>query len=109
MKIKDFDKLINETFETCKELMIIKGGEYANGEDRLDNFKKIAANINLTSEEVWRVYLGKHLDAIDTYTKDIRNELDRPRSESILGRFDDAINYLILGKALVIERSKKEK
>lgn len=109
MKAKEFDKLVNETLDTCKEIMVSKGGEYAHGDDRLDNFKRNALVLGLTPEDVWAIYFHKHLDAIDTYTQDVRHGLERPRSESILGRFDDAINYLILGKALAVERSKQQK
>lgn len=108
MNNKDFSKLVNETIETCKEIMIDKGGEYAHGNDRLDNFKRNATTLNLNPEEVWAVYFHKHVDAIDTYIQDIRAGVSRPRSESILGRFDDAINYLLLGKAIVVERSKSK-
>jgi hypothetical protein len=108
MKAKDFDKLVNETIETCKEIMISKGGEYAHGDDRLDNFKRNAQLLGLTPEEVHAIYLGKHMDAIHTYIKDIRSGKERTRSEPILGRFDDAINYLILGKALAVERIKQQ-
>lgn len=104
MKAEEFNLLVNETVAVCKAIMISKGGEYARGDDRLDNFKRNAIKLGLTPEEVWAVYFGKHLDSIDTYIQDIRKGIRRPRSESILGRFDDAINYLILGKALAVER-----
>lgn len=109
MLAKQFDKLVNETVETCKEIMVSKGGEYAHGEDRLDNFKRNAAEMGLTPEDVWMVYFRKHLDAITTYVKDVRVGTVRPRSESIMGRYDDAINYLMLGKALIIDRRQNQK
>lgn len=108
MQAKQFDKLLAETLESCKDLMVSKGGEYAHGDDRLDNFKRNAVLLGLTPEEVLSIYLGKHMDAIHTYVKDIRLGRDRVRGESILGRFDDAINYLILGKALVVEREQQK-
>lgn len=108
MKAKEFDKLVVETVDTCKEIMVSKGGEYARGDDRLDNFKRNALILGLNPEDVWAIYFHKHVDAIDTFVQDVRNELDRPRSENILGRFDDAINYLILGKALAVERMKQK-
>lgn len=108
MKSKEFDKLVNETIEICKDIMISKGAEYAHGDDRLDNFKRNAIQMGLTAEDVWMIYFRKHLDAITTYVKDVRVGSTRERSESILGRFDDAINYLILGKALVIERQGRK-
>lgn len=102
-----FNQLVEQTVDTCKQIMVSKGGEYAHGDDRLDNFKRNAADLGLNPEDVWAVYFKKHIDAISTYVQDVRKGVTRPRSESILGRFDDAINYLILGKALVVEREEQ--
>ena len=109
MITKEFNKLVDSTVETCKEIMSSKGGEYAHGDDRLDNFKRNAEQLGLTSLDVWSIYFRKHLDAITMYTQDVRSGNERVRSEPILGRFDDAINYLILGKGLVIEHEKSKK
>jgi len=109
MNSKEFDKLVNATIDTCKDIMISKGGEYAHGDDRLDNFKRNAQQMGLNPEDVWMVYFRKHLDAITMAVKDIRTGQMRVVSEPIDGRFDDAINYLILGKALFIERRKSKK
>ena len=109
MKSKEFDKIVNETVETCKDLMLSKGAEYAHGDDRLDNFKRNAVTLQLEPEQVWAVYFHKHIDAIDTAVQDVGNKVERQRSEAIEGRFDDAINYLILGKALFTERSRTKK
>jgi hypothetical protein len=83
MKAKEFDKLVNDTVDACKEQM------------------------GLTPEDVWMIYFRKHLDAITTAVKDIRMGKTRVVSEPLDGRFDDAINYLMLGKALFIDRRKK--
>jgi hypothetical protein len=107
MKAKEFDKLVNDTVDACKEILISKGGEYAHGDDRLDNFKRNAEQMGLTPEDVWMIYFRKHLDAITTAVKDIRMGKTRVVSEPLDGRFDDAINYLMLGKALFIDRRKK--
>lgn len=109
MNSKEFDKLVNETVEICKDIMVSKGGEYAHGDDRLDNFKRNAQQLGLTPEDVWMVYFRKHIDAITMAVKDVRVGNNRVVSEPIDGRFDDAINYLILGKALFIERRKLAK
>lgn len=109
MNTKDFNRLVESTIGDCKDIMIAKGGEYAHGDDRLDNFKRNAAQLGLTPLDVWAIYFRKHLDAITIYVQDQRLGRERPRSESITGRFDDAINYLILGKALVIEQEKANK
>jgi hypothetical protein len=54
-------------------------------------------------EQVWAVYAAKHWDAINQYVKDMAKGVVRQRMESISGRADDLIVYLILFKAMVEE------
>ena len=99
-----YDKIVNETCDNIKSLSLLKGGEYAGDVDRLANFRRNANVLGLTQEQVWSVYAAKHWDAIMQYVKDIGNNKSRPRSESISGRADDLIVYLVLFKAMVDER-----
>lgn len=108
MNAKQFRKHIKDTFAGCEELLIVKNGEYAHGDDMLDNFKRNGVVNGISPLTVWNVYASKHVDAITTFVKDVQHGQDRPRSESILGRFDDAINYFLLGKALAQEELAKQ-
>lgn len=99
-----FEHLVDETIAKMKDLAKLKGGEYAGDGDRLANFRRNAANLELTPEQVWSVYAGKHWDAINQYVKDISKGVVRQRMESIGGRADDLIVYLLLFKAMVEER-----
>ncbi len=78
----------------------MKGAEYAGDENRLENFVRNAIALGLEPEQVWAVYAGKHWDAIVQYIKDMQTGKERTRSESIEGRMDDMIVYLLLGKAM---------
>jgi len=98
MTFEDFDNLVENTFETLRSLRASKGKEYANSDDRLDNFKRIAKKKGVSPLVVAGVFLEKHLDALDYYTKNGRIE-----SESITGRIDDALLYLLLIKGLIVE------
>lgn len=100
--------LIEETIKNIKYLETTKGGEYAGDDDRLANFRRNAESVGVSMEVIWRVYAGKHWDSISQYIKDIQSGKDRPRSESMLGRFDDLIVYAILGKAIYIERERNK-
>ena len=104
MKHEEFDKIVEETFETLRRLLVEKGGEYAGDKDRLANFKRNAERLGLLPETVWAVYFAKHIDAIFQYTSDLQNGVNRTRSEPISGRVDDALNYLLLFKGLLAER-----
>jgi hypothetical protein len=59
-------------------------------------------------ELVWRIYAGKHWDAISQYIKDIQTGKERHRLESLSGRADDLIVYLLLFKAMLMEREYAE-
>ena len=100
-----YDTLIEKTISTIKLLSSLKGGEYAGDKDRLANFKRNAVNLDLLPEQVWGVYAAKHWDAINQYIKDLGNGKSRERIESITGRADDLIVYLILFKALYEDRT----
>ena len=61
-------------------------------------FKQGAIRIGLTPLQVWAIYFYKHIAAIETYVKN-----GSVSSEPIEGRIADAINYLILLRALIEE------
>jgi hypothetical protein len=99
-----YNKLVEDTFTEIKKLSKLKGGEYAGDGDRLANFRRNGTDQDLPMETIWRVYAAKHWDAIGQYCKDRLKGKDRERIESITGRADDLITYLILFKAMVDER-----
>ena len=100
-----YDKLLVQTWETITELGKKKGAEYAGDQDRLENFRRNGERLNLPMEVVWAVYAAKHWDAITQYIADLRAGKSRERMESLAGRCDDLIVYLILFKAMLQERA----
>lgn len=100
-----FDSFVTETVDATAKLLVLKGGEYAGSDDRLANFKRGAGLTGVTPLQCAFIYASKHYDAIATFVRDQAAGTDRPRSESIEGRFDDLINYCILMKALVRENA----
>lgn len=105
---KKYEELVDDTIYNIKNLSLLKGGEYAGDVDRLANFRRNAANLDLTMEQVWAVYAAKHWDAVMQYVKDVSVGKKRERMESISGRLDDLIVYAILMKAMVDERETKD-
>ena len=101
-----WDALLARSVDSIRALAETKGSEYAHGDDRLDNFRRAGAELGLPMEIVWRIYAGKHWDAITTYIRDIQNGTLRMRSEPIEGRIDDLIVYLLLLKAMVEEKKQ---
>lgn len=102
-----YDEIVRRTCEELVELGRLKGGEYAGDTDRLANFRRNAADCDTSMELVWRIYAGKHWDAITQYVKDLQSGKERKRLESLAGRCDDLIVYLILFKCMIEEREAK--
>ena len=103
MKDKCFQKIFLDTIKKCKKTLIAKGGEYSRNGDRLWNFKRAARfNNNTPIEALWGMAL-KHLVSIDDIIdKTKMNEF--PSDEVLDEKIGDMINYLILAKAIIIEK-----
>ena len=102
----DCDNLVEATIGEIKKLASLKGGEYAGDFDRLANFRRNGEQMDVPMETCWAIYYNKHHDAIMQYTRDLKNGKTRPRAESLAGRCDDMIVYLILFKAMLLERGE---
>lgn len=105
MKTKDdVAKLMAKMFVELDNLRDAGQREYAGGEDNaLGNFERLSSRLGITRESVLWVYITKHLDGIEAY---IRGHTSQ--RESVEGRINDAIVYLILLRAMV-EDSKSQK
>jgi hypothetical protein len=76
--------------------------EYAQDVDNVfANFERIALAIDVDRERVLMTYLLKHIDGISAYTKGHRSH--REEKEDVTGRITDAIVYLMLLWAMVVE------
>lgn len=97
----EMDMDFSEAVTACDKLLTQKGHDYTQGRSevksdhkgRLINFYKNAEKNGLTPYQILNVYMGKHLDAIDTF---IKSGGLRTESEPIEGRICDAINYMLL-------------
>jgi hypothetical protein len=103
--IEEYNRILESSFARVRELGELKGGEYAAEADRLDNFRRNAVDCGITMETCWRVYAGKHWDAISTYIRDLQTGKTRKRLEGMEGRVDDLLVYLVLFKCMLIERT----
>ena len=99
-----WNQLLDEAFESIRKLGQLKGGEYSGDSDRLLNFRRNARDLELPMEVIWRVYAAKHWDAVGQYIRDLQTGKERTRLESISGRVDDLLVYLLLFKAMLEER-----
>jgi hypothetical protein len=101
-----WEALCASTWTKINGLAKSKGVEYSGDVDRLANFRKQAEIFGVQNELIWAIYAGKHWDSIVTYINDIKSGKTRVRSEPISGRVDDLLVYLLLLKAMLIERGE---
>lgn len=102
-----YEEILRESITQIQRLSVLKGGEYAGDFDRLANFRRNGSNLSLPMETIWAIYAAKHWDALMQYIQDLRSGKQRDRLESISGRVDDLLVYLILFKCMIEEREEK--
>lgn len=108
MTFENFERLLDIMIKEEKEIGITKGKEYTQG-DRLDNFKRIAIELNISPKQALWVYLKKHLDSIVHFIKvDAKSATLPILSEPIEGRIKDARVYLSLLRGLIAEDKLEE-
>jgi len=99
LRNKRFNQLVERRIDRIRKVLRSKGGEYASDQDRLHNFK-VAARIDdeTPSQSLWGMF-KKHLVSVI----DLKNGTHRVTSHLVDEKIGDAINYLILLEALMVE------
>lgn len=102
MKLEDRQYLAEELFQDCLAILESKGKAYSGNEDALANFKVNGERLGLSKYQIWSIYFNKHIDSINNAIK-YNPKYPVDKSEGMDGRIIDAINYLIILKALLEE------
>lgn len=108
MTFDEFDILFDKMVEEEEEIGKTKGTEYIRDGDRLDNFKRLGNELNLSPKKILWIYLKKHLDSILMFIND-ESMGNHVLSEPIEGRIKDARVYLSLLRGLIDEDGKETK
>jgi len=98
-----FDEVVDETLNSIREILVIKGAEYRRNQDPFHNFNEGSKRSGLIREKVLDGFLLKHEISI----ADITNDLEKgilPKIETIEEKFGDNLIYLILKKASIIDK-----
>jgi hypothetical protein len=99
MKSSEFYNLCDKIYqEELLPIMKGKGQAYSGLDDKLANFKRIAAKYRVSVFLIWAIYFNKHVDALDAWLRQEYND-----TEPIEGRIDDLINYLFLLRGLIVD------
>jgi FtsZ-binding cell division protein ZapB len=99
-----FVKIVEDQLTSCIRVLRVKGSDYIANADRLSNFKEAARESGIEPLQAWLVYFLKHIEAIKKFTRK-----EYHFSEPIEERIMDAINYLLLLRAMVEEMKEEEK
>ena len=105
MNQKEFQETRQYILDKAQDIMDAKQPEYTNKSiDVLKNFKSTAKSIGIQPMEVWAVFFNKHIQAILSHSGDPNMH----QAEPIDSRYADALNYLFLGFAMLVEDSNKK-
>ena len=104
-----FRELFKEFTEKEDSILAWKAEEYSRGEDRLQNFREIAAFLDCQPEDVVLMYLLKHIQSIALAVQDgvYTWRWHVEEGEGLKQRIADARNYLLLLAAALDEKAGK--
>ena len=103
MNAQRFNWITQKQLELCQKLLLSKGKEYQAGDvDVMHNFKAAGRIRNTTPEKALLGMELKHYVSIMDIVDNIEKEL--PSIEKLEENFTEEINYLLLLKALILER-----
>lgn len=104
MNTEQFELLFENQVQKCRDVLVNKAKEYASDGDRMHNFK-IAARFNgrTPEQELWS-FLTKHLVSLT----DMVQSGDYYPPEAWDEKLGDALNYLFLLRALLVESDPVE-
>jgi hypothetical protein len=108
MKRNRFNEIVDQTLEQVTEVLIEKSIEYSRNDNPFHNFDVGARKTGLIREKVLDGMALKHDISIDDMVNDIEDG-KLPSYDTINEKFGDAINYLILKKASIIDRIENKK
>jgi hypothetical protein len=107
MNAKQFDIILERRISLIRSVLNAKRKEYADGlRDRLHNFNRAAAILQVSREEALLGMWAKHITSILDIVDDMKRKVFPV--EMIEEKIGDAINYLILLEAMLKEDCKHE-
>lgn len=104
MENKAFVVFCDKIFTECAAILEAKGPDYSGLQDRLKNFKEVAAKYDVSAEAAVMIYYEKHMQAVSTYIKS-----GKLTGEPIREKIKDLINYLVLLGAIIEDNETQQK
>ena len=106
-KTAHFDEVVESTLARIKDTLVVKGKEYRRNNNPYHNFEEASKENGLIREKSLDGMAVKHTVSINDMTNDlVRGVL--PSKEQVEEKFNDAIIYLILKKASILQRIEEK-
>lgn len=103
MQNEEFATIVDDTIRQIRSVLYNKQSEYADDHDVLHNFEMAATMMRTNQRGALKGFLTKHVVSI----YDMMDEDELRPDEVWDEKIGDAINYLILLKAIVIEERRQ--
>ena len=97
-------KILENCIKKMKEVLSAKNKEYSDGEDRLANFRRSGGLQGICPEKALIGMWSKHVVSIIELAKWAETEDPRLTEKIVDEKIIDAMNYLVLLRALLAER-----
>ena len=88
--------IVADAIKRAAQLFTSKNSEYGDSGDILGNFRRLAEQQGVPMSTAWMFLAGKHIDSIQQYVIDTRNNTSRHRSQPFSERIDDLVVYSLL-------------
>lgn len=105
MNAAQFNEILDEQLDTCRQILGSKAEEYATETDRLHNFKVAAVIRSSTQAQALAGMMVKHTTSV----YDMINSGEEYPASLWVEKITDHMNYLILLKAVVLEENQTRK
>jgi hypothetical protein len=106
MTENEFNSIINNRIEKCRETLKRKGKEYSPEEDKLRHFRKTAELTNSTLSDACLGMGMKHIVSIIDIVGSLSHKNGVIMPEVIDEKLGDAINYLLMLEPCIMEDMK---
>ena len=109
MTSDEFNLIVEDVFDKCKNVLIEKAKEYVlDKNDRLKAFKLEYLNCPINSKETLWGALVKHITSVYDMCKQ-GPEFDKTHLDQWDAKIIDIINYMVLLKGIVIDNANNRK
>jgi hypothetical protein len=105
---EDFFNSIDNTLIELKDLLLVKGKEYMRNNDVYHNFNQGSIMKGVTPEKALDGFLLKHEVSISDMTNDLDDGV-LPSKDKVIEKFNDNLIYLLIKKAMILNRINQNK